>query len=146
MTAGEPELDRIMAVAAVGFAHPGTAVGPAGPLDRDTIAAATVDRSRLRARLAAGSTVTMVAEGPDGPVATGSHQPVDGVTEIVGVATLPSARRQGIGAALTAALSADALAAGVRLVFLSAADDDVARMYERLGFRRIARAGIAGVT
>jgi predicted GNAT family acetyltransferase len=65
------------------------------------------------------------------------------VTEVVGVATLPSARRRGIGAAVTGALVAHALASGLGLVFLSAASDDVARIYERLGFRRVARAGIA---
>ncbi len=32
---------------------------------------------------------------------------------------------------------------GAEVVFLSAADDAVARMYERLGFRRIGTAGFA---
>ncbi len=144
--ADEPDLDRIMAVASVAFAHAGTAAGPAGPVQRDDLAAAAGhDRSRFRERLAAGATVLVVAEDRAGPIASGAHQPVDGVTEVVGVATLPSARRRGIGAAVTGALVHDAIASGLDLVFLSAAGDDVARIYERLGFRRAATAGIAQV-
>ncbi len=41
------------------------------------------------------------------------------------------------------ALVADVLAAGLTTIFLSADGDEVARIYERLGFRRVARAGIA---
>jgi ribosomal protein S18 acetylase RimI-like enzyme len=142
--ADEPDLERILAVAAVAFAHAGTAAGTAGPSERDAVAAgSTLDRSRLRERLAAGATVMVVAEDRDGPIASGAHQPVGGVTEVVGVATLPSARRRGIGAAVTGALVGHAMASGLDLVFLSAASDDVARIYERLGFRRVARAGIA---
>ena len=83
-----------------------------------------------------------VAEDASGPVAAGSHQPVAGVTEIVGVATLPSARRRGLGALVTAALVQDARTTGVRLVFLSAGSDDVARVYEKVGFARGATACI----
>ncbi len=73
----------------------------------------------------------------------GQHNPVGGVTEIVGVGTLPSARRRGLALAVTAALVADARARGVGTVFLSAGDEDVARIYARLGFRRVATALIA---
>ena len=65
------------------------------------------------------------------------------MTEIVGVGTLPSARRRGLAAAVTALLAADARDRGVTLACLSAADDEVARMYERLGFRRIGTACFA---
>jgi predicted GNAT family acetyltransferase len=68
---------------------------------------------------------------------------VEAVTEIVGVATLPVARRRGIGAALTAALVEDAAQRGAATIFLSAGSDDVARVYERAGFRRIGTAGSA---
>jgi ribosomal protein S18 acetylase RimI-like enzyme len=146
VAADEPDLERILAVAAVAFAHAGTATGLAGSRERDALAvASTLDRSRLRERLAAGTTVLVVAEDRDGPIASGAHQPIDDVTEVVGVATLPSARRRGIGAAVTGALVHHAMASGLGLVFLSAASDDVARIYERLGFRRAARAGIAGI-
>ena len=146
VAADEPDLERIMAVAAVAFAHEGTAAGDAGPRERDELAASsTADRARLRERIATGAAALMVAEDRDGPIASGLHQPVDDVTEVVGVATLPSARRRGIGAAVTSALVRHALTSGLDLVFLSAASDDVARIYERLGFRRVARAGIAEV-
>jgi ribosomal protein S18 acetylase RimI-like enzyme len=73
----------------------------------------------------------------------GQHQPVGAVTEIVGVGTLPSARRRGLGRAVTAALVADARSRDIRTIFLSAGDDDVARLYARLGFRTVATALIA---
>lgn len=65
------------------------------------------------------------------------------MSEIVGVGTLPAARRRGLASSVTAALVADARERGVDTVFLSAGDDDVARMYARLGFRRVATALIA---
>jgi ribosomal protein S18 acetylase RimI-like enzyme len=87
--------------------------------------------------------VTIVAEDSSGLLAVGSHQPVGGVTEIVGVATLPSARRRGLGAAVTAALVADARRGGADIVFLSAGSEDIARLYGRLGFERVGTAGLA---
>ena len=53
---------------------------------------------------------------------------------------LPSSRRQGLGAAVTALLAGDALDRGVDTVFLSASDDAVARIYARIGFRAIGTA------
>jgi predicted GNAT family acetyltransferase len=73
----------------------------------------------------------------------GSHQPAGGVTEIAGVGTLPSARRRGLAAAVTSELVRDAIDRGIEVVYLAAADDDVARVYHRLGFRRIATALVA---
>jgi ribosomal protein S18 acetylase RimI-like enzyme len=140
----EPDLEPIMAVAAIAFGNGGTAVGESGPTERDALAASrTEDRTRLRDRIGSGAVVMVVAEDERGPIASGVHQPVGDTTELVGIATLPSARRSGIGAAVTAALVAHALASALDLVFLSAASDDVARIYERLGFRRVASAGIA---
>ncbi len=91
----------------------------------------------------AGETVVYAAFDDDGPLAAGMHQPMGSVTEIVGVATLPSARRRGLGMAVTRALISDALAEGVELVFLSAAGLEVTRMYEELGFRQVATAMLA---
>ena len=59
------------------------------------------------------------------------------------MATLPTARRRGLGALVTAALVDDARAGGARTVFLSAGSDDVARVYEKVGFARVATACIA---
>lgn len=76
-------------------------------------------------------------------VGGGSHAPRGEITELTGIAVLPSARRRGIGAAITAALVEDARARGVTTVFLSAQDDTVARVYERIGFQRAATACVA---
>ena len=67
----------------------------------------------------------------------GSHQPVGSVSEIMGVGMLPAARGRGIGSRAHRALASDARASGATLVLLSAADDRVAALYERLGFRRV---------
>jgi ribosomal protein S18 acetylase RimI-like enzyme len=141
----EPELDRIWAVPAVAFGHPGTAVGLAGAIERDKIAADHDERTMdmLRDRLRSGQSVLAAAFGPDGPLAVGSCQPLGGVAEITGVGVLPSSRRMGLGGAVTAALAREAVRRGVQTVFLSASDDDVARVYARLGFRRIGTAMIA---
>jgi len=141
----DPELDRIWAVPTVAFGHPGTATGYTGPAERDKIAAdhdgGTI--AMLRERVRSGQSVLAAAFGPDGPLAAGSCQAVDGVGEITGVGVLPSSRRQGLGAAVTALLARDALDRGVQTVFLSASDDAVARIYARIGFREIGIALIA---
>jgi ribosomal protein S18 acetylase RimI-like enzyme len=141
----DPELDRIWAVPAVAFGHPGTAAGEIGAAERDKIAAdhdgGTI--AMLRERLRSGQSVLAAAFGPAGPVAAGSCQAVDGVAEITGVGVLPTDRRQGLGAAVTALLAADALHRGVETVFLSASDEAVARIYARIGFREIGTAMIA---
>ncbi|MFI2720958.1 GNAT family N-acetyltransferase [Streptomyces collinus] len=82
-------------------------------------------------------------DGVSGNTSAGQHQPLAGVSEIVGVGTLPAARRRGLARAVTAALVADARSRGAATVFLSAGDDDVARVYARLGFRRVGTALIA---
>ncbi len=141
----ETELDRIWAVPTVAFGHPGMAAGEAGMAERDKIAAdydgGTI--AMLRERLRSGQSVLAAAFGPDGPVAAGSCQALDGVAEITGVGVLPAERRRGLGAAVTAALAADALDRGVQTVFLSASDEAVARVYARIGFREIGTAMIA---
>lgn len=141
----DSELDRIWAVPAVAFGHPGMAAGEAGTAERDKIAA-DYDGGTLailRERLRSGQSVLVAAFGPDGPLAAGSCQAVDGVAEITGVGVLPADRRQGLGAAATALLASDALARGVQTVFLSASDDAVARVYASIGFRQIGTAMIA---
>ncbi len=136
----DAELDRIWAVPSVAFGHPGTASGEAGPAERDKIAAdhdgGTI--AMLRERLRSGHSVLAAAFGPDGPLAAGSCQAVDGVAEITGVGVLPSSRRRGLGAAVTALLARDALDRGVETVFLSASNDAVARVYARSASARSA--------
>jgi ribosomal protein S18 acetylase RimI-like enzyme len=141
----DPDLDRISAVPAVAFGHPGTAIGEAGTAERDKIAAdhdgGTI--AILRERLRSGQSVLVAAFGPDGPLAAGSCQALDGVAEITGVGVLPADRRRGVGAAVTALLARDALERGVGTVFLSASDATVARVYARIGFGEIGTAMIA---
>jgi ribosomal protein S18 acetylase RimI-like enzyme len=133
------------AVARLGFSSPGTGVGQVGAAE---LAAATAEVSlaeiaATRERVRRGLTVTAVALRGDRVVGVGSHQPWHGVSEIVGVATMPAARRRGVGAAVTRLLADDARAQGCGTVFLSAGNRDVARLYERVGFRRVATSCIA---
>jgi GNAT superfamily N-acetyltransferase len=79
-------------------------------------------------------------DGQGHVVGGGSHGPRGDTTELTGIAVLPRARRQGVGAAITAALVADARRRGIGTVFLSAGDDAVARVYERVGFVRVGTA------
>lgn len=138
-TADDPDLVRMLAVQELGFGAPGTAVGVAGA---DELGAMVPNANldvvdAARRMIAEGRTVvgSLLLDGD--PVATGAHQPIADATEVVGVATLPAYRRRGLAGALTSALVDDALARGVTLVCLSAGDDDVARVYERVGFRRV---------
>jgi GNAT superfamily N-acetyltransferase len=143
--ADDPELPRYQRVAAIAFAHPGgrADVREAAP---DPSAEAAARTAVLRERIATGRTVLMVAVENGEPVAVGSHQPVDvdgtEVSEVVGVATLPRFRARGLGAGLTSALVAHAQETA-DMVFLSAGDDDVARVYERVGFARLGTTGVA---
>lgn len=61
--------------------------------------------------------------------------PLDGLTELVGIATAASYRGRGIASALTAATTEAAFAQGVDVVFLGAEDERAARVYERVGFK-----------
>jgi ribosomal protein S18 acetylase RimI-like enzyme len=141
----DPDLAQVRAAISVGFATTGTGRGAASTAERDTAAdredAATARHyeqrmSAVQLRLAGAFT-------PAGAVGGGSHSPRGGVTEITGVGVLPAYRRRGIAAIVTSALARDARALGVTSVFCSADSDEVARVYERVGFRRIGTACIA---
>lgn len=147
------DLATVHSVPAVAFSEPGTGIGLGGPELRDAAAPGQPPEllRYLGNRMRAGKIVTYAAYGTKGPLAVGSHIPRTVgpagalATELVGIGTLPSARRRGLAAAVTWHLAADALAAGAALVFLSAGDDDVARVYARLGFRRVGTSMIAEV-
>ncbi|MDJ0385776.1 GNAT family N-acetyltransferase [Streptomyces sp. G-G2] len=144
--ADDPLLRAAVTVPMLAFAEPGTARGEAGPAQ---LAAAAADpaaharQAHVAALLASGRTGLAAAVRGGAVLCSGQYNPVGGTAEVVGVGTLPSARRQGLAQAVTQALVADALARGVRTVFLSAGDEDVARMYGRIGFRRVGTALIA---
>ncbi|MCX6032399.1 MAG: GNAT family N-acetyltransferase [Chloroflexi bacterium] len=75
------------------------------------------------------------------PVAAGDFTaPLDGFTELVGIATLEAYRRRGIASALTAQAAQTAFERGVEVAFLTAADERAGRVYERVGFRPYATA------
>ena len=118
----------------------------AGPAERDAARSPLTDQylARMRDGSAGTTYFTAVADSPTGGVlATGGIQRSGDIAEVVGVATLPAARHRGYASQLTATLAHHALATGATLVFLSAGDDDVARLYTRVGFRRIGTACIA---
>jgi GNAT superfamily N-acetyltransferase len=130
------------AVSDVGFALEGTARGDAGPAERD--AALQPVQHRVLDLLAEGAVRIAVAEHAElGQLATGRTLPLAGVTEVMGVATLPSARRQGLAAAVTAALVEDARDLGLTTVFLTASSPDVARIYASIGFRPLGTGWVA---
>jgi ribosomal protein S18 acetylase RimI-like enzyme len=145
MEPDDQELLQAWAVPGVAFAHPGNEIGRAGVVERDKLAAdhdpASIDV--VRERLRAGRSVLATVAGPNGPLASGSYQHAGGVAEITGIGVLPASRRRGLGAAVTHALAAHALARNTPTVFLSAADSGAARIYTRLGFREIGTAMIA---
>jgi ribosomal protein S18 acetylase RimI-like enzyme len=140
----DPAIAESMAAVHLGFD-----ANPAGETESRQLEAQTAQliadgtAAALADRIAAGITVLAAAFEDGRAVSAGQHTAVDSVTEIAGVATLPSARRRGHAGAVTAALVADALARGVETVFLSAGDDDVARIYASLGFVRVGTACIA---
>lgn len=104
------------------------------------------DLPRQRELMRAGLMVKAAAYDDSGAVVgSGSHGPRGDATELAGIAVLPRARRRGVGAAITAVLAADAVRRGIGTVFLTAQDDAVARVYERVGFVRVATACVAEV-
>ena len=141
--ADEPRLADYLNLAARAFAETDDGQAPGRPSPLDPSAAAV---GHLRSRIADGRSVLMAAMSGDRLLAVGSHHPVvvgdEAISEIVGVATLSDYRGRGLGAAITAALVADARQE-CSLVFLSAGDDDSARVYERVGFAQVGTACLA---
>lgn len=139
LTADDPALPAALALPRLAFAEAGNAVGSTGRAELSVVArklAADGTVEAVRPTIRAGHKTLVAALGSDGtPLAVGHYHPANGTTEIGGVGTLPAARRQGLAAAVTGALANHARAHGVRTVFLAYAEDTVARIYARLGFR-----------
>jgi len=145
------DIAAAQAAIAVSFQYGGTSSGSAGIEAREAQVRSTadVDDEPLRERLAEGKVRMAAVCSPDapnaGPVGGGSSIPVRRVAEIVGVGVLPAFRRRGLAGHLTYVLAQDALERGVTTVFCSAQSDDVARVYEAVGFRRVGTACITAV-
>lgn len=137
--ADDPALPAVLALPRLAFAAEGTAVGPAGRAELEAAAEeleADGTAASTRPCLRVGHKTLVAAFAPDGtPLAAGHYHPANGTTEIGGIGTLPAARRQGLGAAVTTALAAHARGHGMHTVFLAYAEEAVARIYARLGFR-----------
>lgn len=74
------------------------------------------------------------------PVSVGLYTlPLEGISDIAGIATIPPARFQGIAGMLTARLVGDAFAEGAKVTMLTARDERAGRVYERVGFMAYAR-------
>ena len=100
----------------------------------DAPAATASDGENFRRRFAA--TTFFVAEADGKIVSVGAFTPPsDGVTEVVGIATLPDYRGRGIAGLLTSQITSHALGQGVELAFLTAGDEAAGRVYSRVGFQ-----------
>ena len=144
--ADDPQLPRYQWVAATAFATPAAPADVAGAARGHLRRGARHRTAALRERIATGRTVMMVAVENGEPVAVGSHQPVDvdgtGVSESSAWRRCPRLRGRGLGAGIASALVAHA-GETADMVFLAAGDDDVARVYERVGFARLATTAVA---
>jgi GNAT superfamily N-acetyltransferase len=125
-------------------------LGPDSP-DDDLIAASIVQQigfgdgheinqpdpaalARKRQRLARAG--AFLARLHSQPICAGEFTaPLDGLTELVGIATLPDYRKRGAASALTAAATQNAFARGVEIAFMSAADERAGRVYQRVGYQ-----------
>ena len=97
----------------------------------------------LRASLERGGS-SVLARGAAGtpdagvPMGAGSFgAPRVGTTEVGGIGVREAFRRRGIGAAVTAALAADAFGRGVECVWLTPAGPDQERLYASVGFESV---------
>jgi GNAT superfamily N-acetyltransferase len=142
------EILAARAVGDLGFGNAGLHIGSVGAVERDAQVAeglasdagrAYVDYSRLR--LASDDFAMFVIADEGGLVARAAVLSGAAGSEIAGVATLPAYRRQGLAAVITHAAIAYVSSTGKLPLALTAADADVARVYERLGFVRVATAG-----
>lgn len=103
--------------------------------------ASRADVARLTALVARGGLVALARDRVSGEaVGSGLYAaPLAGVTEIAAVGVIAPFRRRGVGAAVTALLTAAAFRRGVTIPFLMAAHEAEARLYGRIGFEACGR-------
>lgn len=90
----------------------------------------------LRSALRVPGSVFLLAWLDWEPAGTGISHSLKGAAEIVGVVTAKHHRRRGVAAAITSELVRRHFESGGDFVFLDAATEEAARVYERLGFSR----------
>ncbi|MFD8970149.1 GNAT family N-acetyltransferase [Streptomyces sp. NPDC059568] len=140
LTADDPSLATAVATPYLAFAELGTQIGTTGTEElAEAVRTHTTEIARTATRIRTGRT-TVVAAVEHGIALSSGLLPGSavGVTEICAIATLPTARRQGLALAVTAALTTEARALGLKTIFLCATDKTVARIYTRLGFQHTA--------
>ena len=99
----------------------------------DAPAATAAEAEEARNRFHANSFYVAKLNGE--PAAAGSLQlPYNGIAEVSGIATLPDYRRRGIASAITSTIAQQAFDNGLDTLFIMAADQNVRRIYARLGF------------
>jgi GNAT superfamily N-acetyltransferase len=90
----------------------------------------------LRLALAKPGSVHLLAWIEWEAAGTGVSHALKGAAEIVGVVTQRKSRRRGVAATVTSELVRRHFEGGGDFVFLDAANEEAARVYERLGFNR----------
>ena len=102
----------------------------------DDLPSREVVLSTRRRRVERGGRLAVaIAEGA-GIVGVGEiGGPIDGITEVAGIAVAPGFRRRGIASALTAYLTRTAIENGVTTCWLDPADDGAGAAYARAGYR-----------
>lgn len=119
----DEELDEVAAVQHRAYREPGEPEPGSG---------------RAQRRVYENGGIVLLGRIDGEPVASGCcSAPVDGLTELSGIAVAESFRRRGVGAALSARLTELAHARGLRLPWLEPADAGVERVYARIGYRPI---------
>jgi len=91
---------------------------------------------RLRSDLAVATSVYLLAWLEWEPVGTGVSHVTRTAAEVVGVVTRKDRRRRGVAATVTSELVRRHFEGGGDFVFLDAANEQAAKVYERLGFTR----------
>jgi len=92
----------------------------------------------LRGTLEGGGVVALAGVEDGTPVGAGvCSSPVDGLSELAGLAVAANFRRRGIGAMVSAYLTAAVLGRGCRTVWLEPGDPDIERIYAGIGYRTV---------
>lgn len=91
----------------------------------------------LRGAAAGGGVAALAVLGSEPAGSGGCSVPVDGISELAGLAVAEAFRRRGVGAALSAWLTATAFGRGCHTVWLEPGSPEVERIYAGVGYRRV---------